>query len=381
MKRYIRLDKLRPLDVILSKPKRRKDCKSSDAIAFLTSKGTRILSKFSHASIVITPFILIEAIEKGTHFRGQEPTKCIVDKDSGIVLLKDVHDYENIAIYRHKELVNIDADETIKKQIKAFHAVFKYFLLEYPTIDELRNNFKDRSIRVKIADLLVGKAVTYYSSMENKIVTGPFCSQLVCELFNELHLKLFKESKEIDFNSIAPIDLTLSELTPVKESIVEEENIPIGNNEKSFINLIKVVTEMLDVYQNHITEGNRQKHFLFVELMGKIIEPLLKMDNISNTDKSDFMKIWNKEDAVDAINKIKCIESFAAILVSNNHVLSVIKLVNDCFTKNCNGECLKISDCKLVKDGFKKANKIMHDKIHSWAQSSDNSSQIPPFEY
>jgi len=261
MGKLIRIDKIRPLDVILSKPRKHKSNISSDVIAFLTPEKGEFKSKYSHAAIAITPTIMFESVPDCINFRGVRPTKCVADKKRGLMLLKDVSDYDSIGVFRHTGLFHITPAEATKNQKKAFHSMFKYFLLQYPSINQLRSAFKNRNVRAKVANLVVGKLVEIYGKRQGKVASGPFCSQLICELFRDLRLELFKEPRSVDSPGVAPIDLLRSKLVRVEEAVIDEGEISTANDAKVFTELIEPVMQMFDEFQTLI-EKSRQNNLL-----------------------------------------------------------------------------------------------------------------------
>ena len=138
---------------------------------------------------------------------------------SEIRLLSKIENKNNIKILRYKNLPN---------KIDFYQYISKYTYKQYP-INKLKNMAKKHKIIIDYIDKKLEKKV-------NKYVTNPgeVCSTLICNLYKDIGINLFKE----DCSRITPSDFYNMNIFEDKSSeILCYEDTTIKNNQELFIKL------------------------------------------------------------------------------------------------------------------------------------------------
>jgi len=221
-KTCVRLDALRPGDVILCAGK----SVDSKAIIAATNYGSphRV---FSHAAIVLDRHIWFESNDFGIG-PIMVPIVKIERHEAERWRLADISGFDRFAVFRHPHLpTNLD-------RIELFDLLESltspYAGSEYPTLSRLKDATKHLSGFPEFKRGLLAFIDWYQSEGEEVIIPGPFCSELVALIYDQLAattklpVSLFKQTRKPSFTS--PNDLAdpaISLLEPRPELVVNED--------------------------------------------------------------------------------------------------------------------------------------------------------------
>lgn len=232
-KKRVRLNALRPGDVILSTGK----SLDSRAIVAATHYGSphRI---FSHAAIALTDNIWFESNDVGVH-PFMMPIAKVEEHGNERWRLADICESSEFAVFRHPSLpANLDPRwlfDTLEK------ITAPYGGMQYPSLSELKNATKLLSGFPAFKARLLAMIDWYQSKGEEIIYPGPFCSELVSLIYEQLAadtklpLSLFRQPRAPSFTS--PNDLgdpALSQLQQISGVVVSEDPTVADFNSPSF---------------------------------------------------------------------------------------------------------------------------------------------------
>jgi hypothetical protein len=221
-KKGVRLDALRPGDVILLAGKG----STSKAIVMATAYGSphRV---YSHAAIVIYEHIWFESNDPGVG-SIMEPIVKIEQHGDVRWRLADICRFDNFAVYRHPQLSPKFDKSELSELIVSFTDAFAG--KEYPNLTELKNATEYLSSYPKLKEGLLGMIDWYQGNGVQVILPGPFCSETVALIYQELgariqpSISLFKDKRKPNFtspNDLGDPKISLLEIQP--DMIVNED--------------------------------------------------------------------------------------------------------------------------------------------------------------
>jgi hypothetical protein len=170
------LNSLKPLDVVVTRPRL---APLSKGIAALTS------GKYSHAALVVSRLIRFEATATGLGYSIARPSYAAIE-NSGLppLLMQSMHRYAHVAVYRHPQIEKLDAEALRKRQDELIEIAGQFNALRYPPVSA----FANLAASIGWPRYLTNKLSGWPAKESN---FGPFCSQLVAEIFEQLDLPAF----------------------------------------------------------------------------------------------------------------------------------------------------------------------------------------------
>jgi hypothetical protein len=224
-RRFLNASRLRPLDVILSRPVGRQ----SKSIACVTG------GRFSHAAVALSRSVLFQSTTNGVGFDTPGYAECQLI-DGRHVLFQDVSDYMDIAVYRHPDVAGLSESELAVHQEAVIAAAADFNFKEYPPADAFDAIISQTPWAVRgLARLVLRRMLAETGT----IVPGQFCSQLVADLFAEQNIGLFPAVVAND--AVTPNLLAESWLRPVPDMFVDGP-LP-GEPDADRLNLARIAAE------------------------------------------------------------------------------------------------------------------------------------------
>jgi hypothetical protein len=186
-RRLLRIDLLRPGDVILSTEK----AVGSQAIALLSNHIGKT-HRFSHAMLVQNDSRLFEAVDHGLISRSLYVSNAGT-VGGRLVLVQDVSGYSAFEVWRHPALENLEVDR-LNPMLQPL--LREYRSKEYPPADCLAK----AAARLAPARTVVALALKAWDRADKDWkppeTPGPFCSMLVAAVLDSLLQKLFGDGPD-----------------------------------------------------------------------------------------------------------------------------------------------------------------------------------------
>jgi hypothetical protein len=206
--KFLRLDRLQPLDVILSVA--RQHPKQNWWIKWW-SRGN-----YSHAALVVSSGWWFESDENGCFTAKVPPVHAGLSLGDTIVLA-DLSKYRQIAVYRHPDLreVTDTQAEHFRRRIDVATESFRFH--EYPAYDRLLGAVHPSFRNYARALRSLVKWATRWTY--EPIVPGKFCSETIAHVFQELGIPLFDGPREP--SEVNPSDLARSRLELVNDVVID----------------------------------------------------------------------------------------------------------------------------------------------------------------
>lgn len=254
-KLYLRVDKLKTFDVILTRIKK----PAAIAVAKLTN------GQYSHAALVACNYIIFESTNKGLLYKPLKIDK-VEDHGNYYRILHEISSYKKIAVYRQPDIINPNhCFFELLDILRPFNG------LEYPQLYKLANTTKFLSKYPRIKTNILRVMDYFYTHSEKKIIPGPFCSQLVYIVLTELNIDIFHIPKLP--NTVSPNDFAnpnISKMEKVKEMFCEEDS-SIDNNDEEQEKINKIAMHYIGtpLYTKHfvglrkLVAKMKRKKYLF----------------------------------------------------------------------------------------------------------------------
>lgn len=175
--------------------------------------GTVTGSDLSHAAIAVSRTLRFEAMEDGITFTPVKISRVGM-REGQLALLEDISSFTDFKVLRHPQLEKLSELELAPLQEQLIRACGVFNVREYPSIVVFKR-FRDRVPQefVRLFDRLTGQA-------GEKIAPGPFCSQLIVDVYDALGYPLFEDGRS--GADVAPCDLMQSSLEPADVEYVAE---------------------------------------------------------------------------------------------------------------------------------------------------------------
>ena len=230
-RRMLRWDVLWPGDVLLSR--------SRDKFSALSSWATRNgnpLRRYSHAAIVLWGPSWFESNDAGVGYSYKRLSKMERHGNKSWRLI-DLSAYAEFDVFRHPIL---ESESGLGSQVDSdllMDITSQWLGRQYPPLRRLTGAtpWLLRFPRVKsVAVGIFDKFDHYWYGLPDIVAPGPFCSELVVRIYDELALKvdprlvLFKTprgSRRCSPNDLADPDISMLRLRP-KLIVHEDQNIP-----------------------------------------------------------------------------------------------------------------------------------------------------------
>jgi hypothetical protein len=239
LRRMVRVDLLRPGDIILLKS----HGFISELIARATAKTDR-KRRYSHAALVVSGQLWFESNDDGVGYLFKRLTK-VEDHNGEVWRLVDVSNYPIFDEYRHSQLhqqEDVSQDFDLASVIQAI--LGRWTGLQYPPLRRL-SRASPLFEKVPGAKRLFGDIVdlTYQIlfKLPGVLAPGPFCSELVVRAYGELEksrpecaiLKARREPR-----SVSPSDLADSSMSALEHRpeivVVEDTDSPDCRTQHNF---------------------------------------------------------------------------------------------------------------------------------------------------
>lgn len=179
-------------------------------------------------------------------------------------LFDDVSNYEIFDVFRHPDIDKMDEVTLAAIQQKAVKITSKFNFAQYPSYEV----FDKLLARQLWSDAESWKPILRWKARnQNVVYPGPFCSQLVVEIYRELSIQLLVDDSPS--NEVAPSDLASSHLVQVDDIVTEAE--PLTNDPR----LLQYVSRMAGRLNR--TERERDypaRKLQQVELLRRIVDAL-----------------------------------------------------------------------------------------------------------
>jgi len=249
---------------------------------------------FSHASLLLSPFSVIESLDTSgivitdlfkpsTNPHGQEKkfdddqTQIVARIDGARLRLFAILNGVNRAeVRRYRPISSCDPAKFAQSKNAILAAISAVYLAEYPAYARLL-----ATARV-IPNEVVNALERIGMFIENKTITGPFCSELVVNLLGCAHpmiMETYQTAKKT-----APSDLShnkeIFELVTIAKEYSSPEELP-GRNSKDFIDIIQ---KYLSIKSNASQKFNSD----LVKLTRKLPNAI---GIISNIRQSEFVAV------------------------------------------------------------------------------------------
>lgn len=213
-KQFYKADQLQPLDVILTRPRR-------SAVSKKIAIGS--WGKYSHAMLVLSRNMRIESVTEGV-----KPTRVIFSKcevqDREFTFIERITQYKHFDVFRHPQLFNLSAKNMRQLQMKMVTLLPEVIYREYPSVKAFRK-FPVGGVLVVVKSVL-----DLISQKPDKVIPGPFCSQLVSLLYRRLNIRLFE--KDIDDDRVSPNRLSRSNLRKISEELTYTNTVGLPNDKE-----------------------------------------------------------------------------------------------------------------------------------------------------
>lgn len=190
------LDALMPFDVILTRPR---GVPSSKGIALLTA------GRYSHAALVIDGCVRFESVGRGVGFSASSDNLVVRTKGHRRVV-EDVSKYSHVAVFRHPEIARLTNQKRTDLRDRMMTALARYNYLAYPPLSGFTGIVKEAEGALRVSRLL--ERLPRPTELD-----GPFCSELVAEVFAAFGYALFDD--ELPSNRVTPNALARSRLQSV----------------------------------------------------------------------------------------------------------------------------------------------------------------------
>jgi len=360
MATYIRAEILQPLDVILLRWKGRAQVKLAKYLG----------GPYSHAVIVVNKTMRFNSVEEGIRFWPVEFSKCKTHNNH-IYFLEKIDKYALLDVYRHNDLRDVSKRSLEKLQTDLIKTIVPFHLDQYPPLKTFHGIINGLRIDRRIISKIFTRV--YDRVKESKIVPGPFCSELVSEIFKNLNLMLFSSDEKSEL--ISPNDLAKSRLQKLEDETYKftEANLE-GMDELGLLEcantpyrMSKIATEDYAGRQKLLTA--MPSEFFQIE---RVKELLLQELDLIIRDIGTPVAFSHAREALTPI------EIFQLIFEYDKNFWEIIRKIERCLP-NCGG----INDSKQRKIFVEEMNKF-YDKLsiesfceeHSieakWAQNHIN---------
>jgi len=203
-RKYLRTEQLQPLDVILTRPRR---SVSSKLIA------TSSWGKYSHAALVLSRNLRFESVAKGVKPTSVIYIKCEVS-DNDFVFIEETTEYKYFDVFRHPHLSKMSPRDLKGLQKKLIALLPEVIYREYPDAKAFQRFPIARPFKI---------ILNAYSKIQKKAIPGPFCSELVCRLYDRLNLPLF--DTRIHHRQVSPTRLSRSRLINISNQLIYEPRV------------------------------------------------------------------------------------------------------------------------------------------------------------
>jgi hypothetical protein len=200
--RVLRTDLLRCGDVILTRGRG----KAPRKIAGFS------LGRYSHAAFCLGSVFRLESDDNGIGVIASKLRECGYENDE-LILLEDVSELDAITVLRHPEFPT--KIESVGSDPVFYQVIDESLGKEYPPLSALAQASPLGRLLPGLAKRLLASYELKDSGHVEKINPGPFCSQLIAEIFMRLNLRLFRFGNSRRTNSMSPNDLAHSRLRPV----------------------------------------------------------------------------------------------------------------------------------------------------------------------
>lgn len=229
---HLNISVLRPGDVLLT----RSSAKHFTMIS-LATKGP-----FSHSAIVVNSTSIFEADRIGSGYTPLSPDRCEI-VGTEVRQLHRLPQVKCALVLRHPKLAEVHDLESLSNNLMTI--LYPFMGLEYSALRKLTEAWNRDPILKGFASRILGIIDNFG---DRKFVPGPFCSELVSLLFEQMRLQCFKKQREP--KTINPNTFLESILVPVKDAIRYAD--PDCYNDK---NLVKELREIMTFSRNELT-GN-----------------------------------------------------------------------------------------------------------------------------
>jgi hypothetical protein len=241
------IGEVRPLDVLLSLAKGWE----SKGIAAGTT------GPYSHAAIAISRTIRFESVDKGVTFTPVVLAGVRVGETEPS-LFESRRGYVRCHVYRHPGLAEMSEAQKADLQARLIHYTSRFNFRAYPPLAAFEELFRQNFPFAESAHQKIFQWLLKRLRDKPDPFAGPFCSQLIAELFNLLKLPLFDAAIHTD--AISPTKLAHSELRRVK--VVESRKLPpVTNAEQA-----ELARSVFNRMPGHLSRGLSTYEFFATKL-------------------------------------------------------------------------------------------------------------------
>ena len=256
---YLRCDKLRPGDVVLTL-----GSKLHSKVIAARAKSTNSDRVFSHAALVSTGDRLFEStVGDGVAF-----TPILLDRydetPNGAMWLSRLTEVDDAIVMRHPELQSRTPEEIVRR---LGPIIAEYQGLEYPAFEKLLAAAKPTTRRER---LLLDAALSVLQRLSRKdpLAPGPFCSMLVAEIYRAADIALF--TTDVDPHDVNPTMLLHSCLEEVPDAVcAADPRSPTNEKEVSWHNDRIIERSTLGTALQRIRREQQQMHAVLDRFLGR----------------------------------------------------------------------------------------------------------------
>lgn len=294
MAMFVQSHLLRPLDVVLLRS------------PGLVSKEIKTLTfgPYSHAALVMSKTLRFESNDPGVFFSPAKFVHAYVD-GGRIYLYDDVSKYVKYDVYRLPQVTAMDDNALAALQQRAVALTSKFNFMQYPPF-EVFDKLIERHTGFDAAT--VQRLLRLKSRNENVIVAGPFCSQLVAEILQQLGLQVFDSGLASEVTS--PNDFTREPGSRLrKQDGIVVDALP-GTNDPVLLEFAKRMAGRLDREDaefKYTSEKLQQDELLRRTLVDLVNDPTKRVDPAAVPEANDA--IAQAFRCLQAIDENKAIDS------------------------------------------------------------------------